>query len=202
MRYFTPDLFVRLQNCRDQQVFLDANQAWERAVESYGAQLEEIRPDMPEGLRQLTDLGSLHDASVLSAWQGRTRLTVVLHPELEASRLVVLTYHLVDPPYIDRTAIPDEYRSSHTLWLYDEIGLERETVFDVTARVQFRSEDPAATGSRRESRARVFTHDILLSNGWEMRLRFHYLEVSRPTGLIPPAPGNPSPSTSTLPQSA
>jgi len=202
VRYFTPDLFVRLQNFRDQPAFLDTNQAWERAVETYGAHLLEIRQDLPDGLRQLTDQGSLHDAFVYSIWQERSRLTMVLHPERETSRLLVLTFHLVDPPFVDLSAIPKEYRSSHIAWLYDEIGFERETVFDITTRVQFRSEEPTRPGIPGESRARVFTHDILLSNGWEIRLRFHRLDVSHPTALIPPAPGTSSPSECTLPQSA
>jgi hypothetical protein len=34
----------------------------------------------------------------------------------------------------------------------------------------------------------TFTHDILLSNGWEVRLRFRSMNVTRPAALLPAAP--------------
>jgi hypothetical protein len=39
-----------------------------------------------------------------------------------------------------------------------------------------------------DGEAPTFRHDIILSNGWEVSLRFRALEISRPRKLLPVAP--------------
>jgi hypothetical protein len=106
-------------------------------------------------------MGSLHDAGVVSIWQAQKRLTMVLQREGQKDRFLVLTYSLVDEPYLDPSALPEKYRSPLAAWLYDEIDVEPE---------------PAET---------LWSHAILLSNGWEVRLRFQKVSISRPKALLP-----------------
>ena len=160
MKYFTPQRFLRLQKRDSKQDFLAATREWEQAVERYEEGLSRLASRLPQGIRRFIELGSLHDAHVLGMWHGRTRLKVALQTERQSAKLCILTYSLIDSPSIDLSALAEPYRSRDAVWLYDEIGRE----------------EPGKT---------VFLHDILLSNGWEIRLRFHQLNVERPTALLP-----------------
>jgi hypothetical protein len=185
LKYFTPELFVRLQDQTDEQSFLASYKAWEQAVEAYAAQLKEIAPFFRYGVRRLANLESLHDARVLNVWHARTRLTIVLRRETADAALLVLEYSLVDTPYINVSALPEQYRSADASWLYDEIDIERDTIFDTAARIQYKSAALPADDGGQDRVAPVFRHGILLSNGWELQLRFHGARLSRPSGLIP-----------------
>jgi hypothetical protein len=154
--------------------------------------LREITPKLPVDVRRLVELGSLHDARVIGLWQAQLRLTVVLQREGETSRLCILTYALVDPLSVDARALPERYRSERTMWLYDEIGVDRETLFDAAAGVQYRTGSPETGNGGQPPGAPVFTHEILLSNGCELRLRFHRFRIERPTVLFPAVPQPPS----------
>ena len=181
MKYFTPERFLKLQNFASEQAFRAATSEWEQAASAYEAHLREIGPVLPSGVRRFVELGSFHDAHVLAMWQAQTRLTIVLRRDGEASKACVLTYSLIGAPSINPSVLPEAYRSGEALWLYDEMGVDRNTA----------SDSASATG-RPKPGATVFTHDILLSNGWEVRLGFRRLEVARPTALIPGAPRPPA----------
>jgi hypothetical protein len=121
---------------------------------------------------------------VVSIWQAQTRLTIVLQLQGEPSRLCVLTYSLIDSPYLDPSALPDQYRSGQATWLYDEIGIDRDTLFDAATGIQYRSGSQTTVNGGQQRGAAVYTQDVLISNGWELRLRFHQLTITRPTALI------------------
>jgi hypothetical protein len=158
MRYFTPERLVRLGNLDDRDAFLAAHEDWERAVGEYQEQLRQIGPELPPGLRQLTGAVYLHDARVLDMWWGgRSQFTITLHPESDPSRLVVLSYSLSAPPEVKGGVLPESILSQPVAWLYDELD---------------------HAGDR-------FTHDILLSDGREIRLHFRTVTVKRPVPLVP-----------------
>ena len=172
MKYFTPERYLALGNLRERQAFLAAHSDWERAIQGYKDRLSKIRSDLPAALRQLVESTYLHDARVLDMWPGRrSRFTITLHPESDPSRLVVLVYSLEEPPTIERDVLPTEVCSTPVAWLYDELDVERPT----GGRIKPSCRKPP-----------LFTHNILLSNGWEVRLRFRQVAVSRPLSLIPP----------------
>jgi hypothetical protein len=174
MKYFTPQLFVQLQGASDRPP--TAMEDWELATERYARHIEEICPRLPVTIVGLLKSESLHDASLLAMWRTDTSLTLVLQPERPAS-LVVLTYSLIDAPVIDTSAFPMQYRTRDAAWLYDEIDIDGRATYDSSP------EDAAESGKTNASP--VMTHAILMSNGYEVRLRFHRLEVSRPTALFP-----------------
>jgi hypothetical protein len=184
MRYFTPERLAHLQDHSDERQFLSALDDWESALEAYWQQLKEIQqmlraiqPPLPKNLQEflifLTTV-SLHDARVLDMYfGGRSRFRITLHPELPAGRLVILTYSLLDPPpQIENNVLPELLRSEPTAWMYDELTLE--------------------SGTNRGRR--IFCHDILLSDGSEVRLRFSNVTLERPVPLVPAVstvPGSP-----------
>jgi hypothetical protein len=102
----------------------------------------------------------LHDARVLNIHEGsRSRFTITLHPESTPERLAILSYTLTEPPRVTQDVLPDDRRREPTAWLYDELAVEEGH----------------------------FRHDILLSNGWEVSLRFRAASVTQPRALLPAA---------------
>ena len=173
MKYFTPERYLRLGNLTDEQAFLAAQRDWEQAVDGYKGQLRRIRKKLPAGLARLLDSVYLHDARVLDMWQGRrSRFTVTLLPESVPGRFVILAYSLLEAPRFAYGVLPAEVHSRPVAWLYDELDVEQGA---------------AASGGRRRQRLKAFRHNILLSNGWEMTLRFRNVSVTRPVALLPGA---------------
>jgi hypothetical protein len=175
MNYFTPKLFVRLQDVRDEAAIQD----WEQAVRDYAASLGGILPRLPASLRQMLKKLPLHDADILSMTRLKDTLSITLRPEL-SGELLVLSYTLVEGPSINRSALPPEHCTEQVAWLYDELGLEL-----VSGPPNWQT---AADRVRGDGRATICTHSILLSNGWEVRLKFRRFKLLRPETFIPSPP--------------
>jgi hypothetical protein len=161
MKYFTPDLWLRMQSGVDRETFLTAYDEWERRVTAYTEEVARIIPDDRSHLhlRRFALEESLHDAVVLGCWFAtEERLNLLIQPEAPAERLVLLDYALVGEPVVNRDILSAEYCSSRPTWMYDELAL-----LD-------------GTGSPDEP---VFTHNILLGNGYELIVSFRRFEVSR-----------------------
>lgn len=159
MKYFTPELYTRLQQPGPEEMDA-ADVAWEDAVRLYEEHLQAVRPELPEAVRHLLDDCYLHDADVLSMGRQGGTFVVVLRLAVPPHNLLVLTYDLTGAPAIDTAALPGEVRSPRVQWLFDEIGR-------VTG-------DPAA-----------YTHMILLSNGWQVCLTFQAVHVLAAQALLP-----------------
>jgi hypothetical protein len=173
MQYFTPELVVRLQNLQDHA----ALQEWERAAERYASALQQVLPQFPAALRKFAAEAILHDGEVLSISQSRDNLSITLQPELEEGHLLVLTYTLVEDARLNTSVFAEQYRTEYSAWMYDEFSLG-----EPMARL------PAGRGrgvTEQNGRVPVYCHDILLSNGWELLLRFRQFKVTRPRRLLP-----------------
>jgi hypothetical protein len=109
-------------------------------------------------------------------------MVVVLRRE-DKPGLLSLAYSLVEAPWIDKAALPEEHRSAPPVWLYDELGRDPERAYNAGQRLQARVADPLAKEGGWKP---IFQHSILLSNGWEVRARFHRLVVTRTTSLLDP----------------
>jgi hypothetical protein len=145
MRYFTPELYVRGQS-EDASVLDEVERAWEDNLQRYAAHLRGIRPELPAGLVELLDRFDLHDADLLGLGRREMTLIAVVQPD-PAIATLLLTYTLTGEPFLDRDALPAQLRSRQAQWLYDEVDLVR-------------------------GEAPQFEQSILLSNGWEVRVRF------------------------------
>jgi hypothetical protein len=169
MKYFTPERYLRLGNLEEQS-FLTAQQQWEEALTGYREQLQRIGKDLPAGLRRLIKSVYLHDARVLTMDQDEEAFRITLQPQSDPERLVVLGYTLVEEPIIEQKALPAERCREPIEWLYDELDLDRP---------EGPRGLPAPQGKP------TFRHNILLSNGWEVMLRFRSAWVKRPLRVIP-----------------
>ncbi len=176
MKYFTPQLFVRLQDIHDDS----AAQQWERVSQEYAAAIADVLPQLPAALRRLTKEVPLHDADVISMSRQKDTLSIALRPESPGDMLVLI-YELIESPVVNQAALPPEHRIEHVAWLYDELGLDRMSGPPSWHTAQDRA--------RADGLATVYTHDILLSNGWEVGLKFRKFRWARPETYIPsPAP--------------
>jgi hypothetical protein len=165
MRYFTPELWVQYQDIGTREKFEAAHAAWNQAVAAYETNLSHIDAQLPEQLRSFLRFGTLHDALLMASWRDGTSLSLLVRPAAPSSGLIKLEYGLVSDPVIDRSALPAGWRSARPEWMYDEVGL------DTQASVGQPADGP------------VFTHDILLQDGVELRLRFRNFTCSRVTPL-------------------
>jgi hypothetical protein len=174
MKYFTPERYLRLGKLDDEGAFLAAQQQWEEALAAYRQHLQQIRAELPKGMRRLVESVYLHDARILSMHQTEEKFVITLQPESDPRRLVVLGYTLVEEPLIEQQALPTDRQSSPVEWLYDELDLDRP-------------EGPR--GLPVSAGEPTFRHNILLSNGWEVTIRFRQVWVLRPVRVLPAVPG-------------
>ena len=165
MKYFTPERYLRLDSLEEREAFLAAQEEWEEALSRYREQLQRIRKELPPYSRSLRAFVLsvhsvyLHDARVLAMYQSKEDFIITLQPPSDPERLAVLGYKLVEEPIIEQNVLPPERCREQIEWLYDELDLDR----------------PEPT----------IRHNILLSNGWEVILRFRWARVKRPLRVIP-----------------
>jgi hypothetical protein len=95
---------------------------------------------------------------------------ITLQPPSDPQRLAVLSYKLVEEPTIEQNVLPPDRRQEPTLWLYDELDLDRP-------------ESPNSFQAR--AGKPTIRHNILLSNGWEVTLHFRWARVKRPLRVFP-----------------
>jgi hypothetical protein len=173
MKYFTPERYLRLGNLDNEAAFLAAQQGWEDAIAGYREQLQRIGKELPRGLRLLVKSVYLHDARVLTMHQDEDQFFITLQPPSDPERLVVLSYSLVEEPVIEQNVLPEERSREPIEWLYDELDLDR----------------PEGPRGLPVSQGKpTVRHNILLSNGWEVLLRFRSAWVKRPLRVIPVVP--------------
>ena len=161
MNYFTPELMERLDSSNP-AVANAADAEWDRRQAEYEGTLQRLEPELPEHVRAFNDL-LLHDARVFTIARSEDRLLLlVLHKTIPPRALIILTYFLAGEPSIDREALPSTERSPVMDYLYNEFDLVR-------------TDD-----------ATYYTESILFSNGWEIRLRFHDVQVTRANPIFAP----------------
>jgi hypothetical protein len=151
VKYFTPDLLNRVRS-QDEDVSADAHDEWEKAIQRSERRWRKIKGAFPKSVRRFdADYVCLHDADVLR--MGRTKDTFIFFLETEppASRPVVLTFTLDGEPAIETGTLLHARQGIPVHWLYEEWDVDR--------------------------RQRL-TFEVLLSNGWVIKLPFrdfHYL---------------------------
>lgn len=160
MKFFTPELYERLQDFSSDTAMDAAEAAWDRARVRYQRHLARIKSSLPKELRHLLEKFYLHDAEVLSIGGQSNAFFIVLRLDVPPHEMLVLTYQLLKEAVIDPQALRGREGSGRVLWMYDEVGLVR--------------------GKRGG-----FSHSILLSNGWEVRLRVSDLHLMRTRALYP-----------------
>ena len=145
MKYFTPKLFAR-GNSPDVAVVRGIESEWESAIKRYRRRWNKIKSAFPRGVRRFEEAGiCLHDAKLIHMAQEDMRFIMVLEMEQPARNLVVLTFTLTAEPEIKSSEIQPRLRSQRAIWLYEEFDLDRD---------------------------RRCCFEVLLSNGWTLRLRF------------------------------
>jgi hypothetical protein len=115
---------------------------------------------------------------VIAIGTAERKMTIVVQEELVPT-LLSLTYSLVDDAMIERESFAKEHRATDAVWLYDEIEIESKSLPDAKVR-----RSGTIGSSQSNAKKTVYRHSILLSNGWEIRLRFARLNFARTTSLL------------------
>lgn len=151
MRFFTPQMYVRLNSDDDAQIEQAARE-WESAFTRYKEHLRQIRDTMPAPVREVSEL-SLHDWELIES-QAAFEQAVPAAPQMrlplwlsfaaigvrKQHEVIVLFYLLWDEV---RTIGPDRdwdrelSPSGKVYWLYDEIDHVPSTLNQYVHRVLF-----------------------------------------------------------------
>ena len=143
MKFFTPELYVRLQ--QTDGVAMDAAaDEWDVATANYECHLAALQDKLPASALKLLDAPGLHDAEVLWMGQAGPFFAILIKLDVPPRSTLLLTYRTMRKVDFDHNAFPAEFRSSQMQWMYDEIDLGSET------------------GS--------FRHSILFSNGGRLKI--------------------------------
>ncbi|HUY35832.1 MAG TPA: hypothetical protein VMV69_24025 [Pirellulales bacterium] len=151
MKYFTPELYVRLQRL-DPRVMDAADAQWEQAGERYERRLKSIRSKLPPSALAMLGQTRLHDAEVLWIGHALPFFAILLRLDAAPRTTIGLNYFVVEPARFDEGTIPAEFCGSPMQWMYDEIDLGAE--------------------------AHSFKHSILFSNGCHLELAAREVHVA------------------------
>ena len=165
MKYFTPELYARLQlPGRDDMNAADA--AWDHAVDQYEEQLQRVRPHVGESVRRYLDGCYLHDATLLSMAKQGSNFLMTLRLDAPPHDLILLTFANVSEPNLNKQALPRELQAQPTRYLFNEVDLVS-----------------------RNGPARL-EESILFSNGWELRISYSDVQVSLAQPVYPAGDSN------------
>ena len=155
MKYFTPQLLGRVRSANE-AVAAKALVDWDQAITRSQRRWQKIKTAVPKNVRRFeADTVCLHAAQVLSMGRRSELFVLVAETEPPRQELVILTFFLDKEPLIEQADLVDRSTTGFVMWLYEEWDLDRR-------------------GNCR--------FDLLLSNGWVLKLRyrdFQYLVVQR-----------------------
>jgi hypothetical protein len=147
MKYFTPELYVEF-NSDEPAVADKADADWEKATADYRQHVRKIGGRLPGKARELAESTCLHDAvysGYLKAPLPKSSAELAVVAVEKAGDVVLLIYVLAEEPSFSAPHAADVFSDIAVHWLYDEV--------DATDRG-------------------VFSHDILLSNGRVLSVKF------------------------------
>jgi hypothetical protein len=145
MKYFTPDLLERVGSL-DDEIADAAHEEWERALVRCRRRWQKIKAAFPRAVQRFeAESVCLHDAQVLSMGRQGYTFVIVLKMEPPSDEMVLLTFDLAGDPRIDPTAVAGHGDDHFVTWMYEEWDLDRNQKCQL---------------------------EVLLSNGWSVRLPF------------------------------
>lgn len=161
MKYFTPELYTRLQ-AADESAMDEADAAWQCAEEQYQRRLKSIRLQLPASALKILDQARLHDAEVLWIGQAVPVFAMLLRLDPPARTTLVLSYFVTRPVQFETDALAPEAGIPVMQWFYDEVDLG--------------------------SQPGRFKHSVLFSNGCHLDLEATEMQIATVDTLYVPAP--------------
>jgi hypothetical protein len=196
MKYFTPQL-IEMGRSGDDDVLDEQDRLWGEASERYSQHLEQIRGRFPKGLRRLFNRYYLHDAVIQRMGQKDKVFLIELRLDTPPRSLVTLRYRLLRPAEVNKDALPPACRSKGPAveWLYSEVEpLTREEVLSSPQASTWVKDQWLARGRELDPEASAkwpfWCHRALLSNGWELTLAFHDVDIEEYEDLLSRADAN------------
>lgn len=128
MKYLTPELYVQINQAKDDQVERLYEQ-WNAAGANARAHLQQVKDKLPPKMQQFCETLCLHDAEVVgvdvSGGMNGTRTPVAIISVRQDNELIWLVYDLYDEPTISTPVASGVFVSEadQRQWLYDEIDV-------------------------------------------------------------------------------
>jgi hypothetical protein len=190
MKYYTPAL-IEMGQSRDDDILDEQDRLWGEAAARYAGYLAEVRDSFPKGVRRLFGRYYLHDATIHRIAQKDRYFLIELQLDTPPRSFLLFRYRLLRPAEVNKEALPPSCRSkgSEVDWLYAEVErLSREEVLGSPFAATWVKDDWLAQAEQFDRKAGAewpfWVHRILLSNGWELTLSFHDLEVEEYENLL------------------
>jgi hypothetical protein len=152
MKFFTPELYLRF-NSPDRSTAEQAEEDWEKALTKYRKHLHKIRPRMTKSVGEIAETLCLHDFTYLGMnvspilEHGGALAAVMLR---NGAKDLILAYFLSEEPLAQEASESWPFSKDKVHWLYDEFDVRPDGAFQ---------------------------HEVLLSNGHILTLRFHELRL-------------------------
>jgi hypothetical protein len=163
MNFMQPELIARTRS-DDDDIADAASEEWECKISEYNRHIEEIKPQLTEAIRLFLDAICLHDTHFVRAVHNPAeRKLTLLFEDRGRQKKFLISYFLLGIPIITRHPGSLAVDEADFHWvLYDEIDLFPD------------------------NRLRAFTHSILLTGGWELRLLFSDMKITRHVEVYDP----------------
>jgi len=172
MRYLKPELLTRCRSLDDEVAEAAANE-WDQAIARYNARLATLRPLLPTGVQAVLDHFSLHDGRVLGISLARRKTWLSLLVRLEGTS--VRPGPVLELKYILAKGLK---RAAFAIMRHG--GAEQGS--QDRGRIQY--DEFGKVGGVGVG---VFSHSLLLTGGFELRIRFTNLRVRRLNRVILPS---------------
>jgi hypothetical protein len=192
MNYFTPEL-IEMGRSGDDDVLDEQDRLWGEAGARYRQYLGEVNGSFPKGVRRLSARYYLHDAVIHRIGQKDRSFLMELTLDTPPHSFLTLRYRLLRPAEVNKESLPPACRSKGATvrWLYAEVErLSREEVLGSPYASTWVKDDWLTQadhfGSEAGSSWPFWAHRILLSNGWELTLLFHDVEVGQYEDVLVP----------------
>ena len=128
MKYLTPELYVKINEAKDDEVE-SLYQQWDAAGKGAREHLEQIKDKLPPKMQQFCDTLCLHDAEIVSidvsGGDEGAGIPVAIIGVRQDNKLIWLVYDLYHKPAITTPVSSDVFvsASGQRQWLYDEIDV-------------------------------------------------------------------------------
>jgi hypothetical protein len=128
MKYLTPELYVKINDAKDDEVE-SLYEQWNAAGVNARAHLQRVKDKLPPKMQQFCDTLCLHDAEIVSidvsGGENGTRTPVAIIGVRQDTRLIWLVYDLYSEPTITTPVTSDAFAAGaeQRHWLYDEIDV-------------------------------------------------------------------------------
>jgi len=196
MKYYTSKL-IEMGRSENDDILDKQDRLWGEAGALYAQYIKQVQRGFPRGVRRLFARYYLHDAVIHRIAEKDRSFLIELQLDTPPRSLLVFRYRLLRPAEVNKEALPPACRSKgpEVDWLYAEVEqLSSDQILaspQASTWVKDEWLTQAQSGNGKADAPWPFwAHRILLSNGWELTLCFHDIDIHEYENILVPSAAN------------